>query len=452
MSFRFPIALRWGSPPLLVPLCHPSRASFIRRRIAPFALASLLLTVGSLFTSVAAPSVAHAQVVAITNKESLPRIDAAGGGVTKRDNVASREGVNLDDCHADQKIQFPVTMSAFAATDTVEVWASDNAADCTEYTSRPGIPPVCYRLTNASFVLTATQSVTVTVKDLIRGTGDASTLDSRGCRLVNLSTVTVYFMLFRGGPSTKAAASDKVAIKFDTVGPRPLSNIRVLPGDTRIQVSWDGQGEGGTDDITGAKAYCDTNPTSADATASDAGSSQVCVTAEASADASEAPEPTCTTVPSQRTSSTAIPQPPNLDAKGTACTNAAFARVSGVSLVPDALFDAKYKCGDVSGSVGTTIVAPNLVNGQTVAVAVAAVDSFGNVGELSSPICQYPEPTSDFWRDYRSSGGSAGGGFCSVDGPGGAGAPAGSFAVVALAAVMGVSTVRRRTKLGRTKR
>lgn len=405
------------------------------------------------------PARAFAQTVAITNKDSLARV--AGDGVTsvtKRDSTLSREGVNLQDCHDNQFIEFPLT-ETFAVGDAAEIWATDQggSSDCSDPAKRPGTPPACYKV--GTFALSTTTTVTIPVKTLIRGTGDSATLDSQGCHLIDNATVTVYFMIFRGGTTTAAAGKDTAPIKVDTVGPAPLANVRAQPGNTRISVAWDSVGEAGGQDITGAQAFCDSSPVPV--TAFDAGSSQVCTDADADPDAADGtatPEPSCTTVANEGgAAGDPIPQPPNIDSNGKACTTKAFAQVNGKNVVPDAKFSAMYGCGSITGTTGNTITIKDvggaaLANGRTYAVAVAGTDSFDNVGELSSPICQFPEETSDFWADYRKAGGQAGGSFCSIDG---AGMPAGSFGFMAVGAAFGASALRRlrhRLQRGRNKR
>lgn len=399
--------------------------------------------------SVLVPSLAGAQgaavAVLIQNKASLPRVDSANGGVRKRENLVSREGINLDDCRADQSIQFPVTLTGQAATDNVEVWATDQGADCGDPARRQNIAPFCYQLKNASFALRNTQTVQIKVKEIIRG-ADSAAVDDKGCRLLNLSTITVYFLLYRGGPTTVAAAKDSVPIKIDTIGPRPLSNVRAKPGNTRIEIAWDSVGEAGTDDVVGVQAFCDPAPVPAGA--SDGGTKEVCEDAEAN-DSGVTPEPNCTTVASEGTAAgDPIPDPAGIDSNGTACSTAGFAKVGGTSIVPDEAFRAKYGCGSVTGSTGNTIVVGSasdgaLVNGRVYAVTVAATDSFDNLGQIGDGRCQFPEATSDFWREYRGAGGPAGGGFCSVDG---GATPAGSFSLVIAATAVAVSSLRRRAK------
>jgi hypothetical protein len=182
----------------------------------------------------------------------------------------------------------------------------------------------------------------------------------------------------------------------------------------------------------------------------------VCTTVDADvdADAADTPEPTCTTVvtPAGTTAGAAIPQPPNMDSNGKLCATAAFTPASGKTITPDRAFNDKYLCGSVTGTGNTVVINASpangggstaLSNGKTYAVAVAATDSFGNVGQLSAPICQYPEATSDFWRDYRNSGGQSGGSFCAVEGPG---LPVGSFTALGMGLAVGASAWRRRKR------
>jgi hypothetical protein len=238
--------------------------------------------------------------------------------------------------------------------------------------------------------------------------------------------------------------------------------VRALPGEGAITISWDAVGEGGAEDILGAQAFCDLAPVPPGA--SDAGSTTTCTAdgATVNVDASDPAEvsdagATCTTVTNPGgTAGGPIPTPSTIPSNGTACETQSFAPVNGVKLAPDSTLTSKYGCGNVSGPTSSTVRVTSvngqpLVNGQVVAVTVAATDSFGNIGELSAPICQFPEATSDFWRDYRSSGGQSGGGFCSVENPG---VPLGSFSLMAVGIVVGLSTLRRvrRVRLARDDR
>jgi hypothetical protein len=86
-----------------------------------------------------------------------------------------------------------------------------------------------------------------------------------------------------------------------------------------------------------------------------------------------------------------------------------------------------------------------MVNGTEYACAVAAVDIVGNVGPLSNVACGIPEPTDDFFGEYRGDTGQAGGGLCGIG--------RGSSAFAAMSAAIGLSLLalagRRRSRATR---
>jgi hypothetical protein len=420
-----------------------------------FRFASLSLSLAALAAvatlGVASPAraqLAGAAAVAVTTKDSLPRLDANGGTIPsnqRRQDVASREGINLTDCQGDQSIAFPLTVVGFAPGDLAEIWATNGSTDCSDPNFRPGTQSVhCTKV--GTFSLTNTTQATIKVKTLLEATG-ITTLDSFGCPSVDISSLTVYFMIFRGGAATAALAKDTVPIKVDTQGPQALTGVRALPGNQAITVSWDSVGEAGAQDIIGAQALCD--PAPAPASATDAGLSTTCKVdgAVASIDASDDAAvvdagATCTTTESTGGSAgAAIPSTGAIGSDGLACNTEAFKTSKAVP------------CGSVNGTTGNTIRIDSingmpLQNGVVYAVAVAGTDSFQNVGSVSSPSCQFPETTSDFWRDYRAAGGQSGGG-CAVEG---AGIPMGSLTLFVVGGVVVLSTLRRRAHRAQARR
>ncbi len=400
-----------------------------------------LATLAVAAVSIASP--AQAQVttgttVSVSMKDTLQRLDANGNNVTKRVDPANREGVNLSDCHADQSIVFPIVESGFTPGDVAEIWASNGAVDCTNPDNRPGTLSVhCYKL--GTFPLTTTTSTTIKVKTLLTATG-VTTLDAQGCPSVDISTITVYFMILRNGSATMPVATDTVPIKIDTQGPLGLTGVKALPGNGAITISWDSVGEAGAQDIIGAEALCDPAPTPS--TVTDAGGTTVCVeggttttddAGDAEASTATGSEPSCSTVPAEGGAAGGpIPTTSEIPSNGLACTTQAFATSTAIP------------CGSVSGTTGNTIRIDNingmpLMNGVVYAVAVGGTDSFENVGSLSSTVCQFPEQTSDFWQDYRTAGGQAGG--CAVEGDA---LPIGSFTLLTVGSVMTLSILRRK--------
>jgi MYXO-CTERM domain-containing protein len=77
-------------------------------------------------------------------------------------------------------------------------------------------------------------------------------------------------------------------------------------------------------------------------------------------------------------------------------------------------------------------------------VTVAAVDNFGNVGPLAAQTCNEPQPVDDFFKTYRLQGGTAGGGFCSVDAVG----QSANWGVALGAIGLGAIASRRRRRRG----
>jgi hypothetical protein len=84
-----------------------------------------------------------------------------------------------------------------------------------------------------------------------------------------------------------------------------------------------------------------------------------------------------------------------------------------------------------------------LMNGTTYNVVVAAVDSSGNVGPPSPEACDYPAPVNDFYANYTTDGGKAGGGFCALEA---VGMPASTAALFGGLGAALLGTVRRRRR------
>lgn len=108
----------------------------------------------------------------------------------------------------------------------------------------------------------------------------------------------------------------------------------------------------------------------------------------------------------------------------------------------------------VTGETTTSAQITGLTDNVTYAVAVSAVDSFGNPGPPSSPLCNFPAPVIDFFDLYRDAGGQAGGGFCAIRGgtrlEASSDSPVGSWIALGTAGVAALAAGRRRR--GRTRR
>jgi MYXO-CTERM domain-containing protein len=102
----------------------------------------------------------------------------------------------------------------------------------------------------------------------------------------------------------------------------------------------------------------------------------------------------------------------------------------------------------VTGESSSTYTATGLDNNTVYAVAVSAVDDFGNVGPPSTPqACDFPAVVDDFWTAYTDDGGHAGGGFCALEA---AGAPAGSTVAFGALGAGAIAVLRRRRLRGQS--
>lgn len=407
-----------------------------------FALvASLALVVALLL-----PAVARAQIT-VAQATSLPRTDATGKEVKKRDQRFKPEGISFQDCVDDLHIRFSLTMATPEANASLQAWATTGGTDCSAQTARTGNSAVCWRVLKG-IPLSVNPIFLLPMRKIIggRNNGKDPTKDPEEgkdgidiCGTIDLTTISLQFLYFRPGDVAQAAFKADVPVIADTIGPVAPTGLQILPGNTRLQISFNALGEGGVVELSQVRAYCDPSPgastTPTTTRVCDSGTSD----ADADPDADTGvvdPDAGCVDVPVEGGTTTG----------GEACSSAAFNPTDGGKIQPDNAFNALYECASLPvSSTGSSLVARELrgaplENGHTYAVALAATDSFLNVGPLSEVVCNYPEETADFWTDYKEGGGRAGGGFCSVDG---AGLPVGSFTVIALASLFGAATVRR---------
>jgi hypothetical protein len=410
-------------------------------------LVAMLLAVAALSFA----DLASAQSIAIVNEQSLPRLNNDGQIIQKRPLNLSPEAVNLQDCYDDQLIRFTLQMSGFQANASVQAWASNSGADCKQQTVRTGALAQCWRLLDTDIPLQTVVDVDIPVRNIMAGAPPNEPQHPKRdeealCGKVDLATITVHFLYFAPGQQANAAYEKTVAITVDTVGPKPPSGLKALPGNTRIQVSWvnisggsgDAAATGGLTELTGVKVYCDV---AGAATPTTIQNPPVCRQEERDAGVDDAGNPITETVEVCEDGGTTTTEEP-----ASGCSSANFRNPDNTPIFPSAEFNQKYECGSITGNTGTTVVATQiagkpLVNGTTYAVAVAATDKFGNVGQLSDVICETPEETTDFWQEYRNAGGDAGGG-CSASG---AALPVGSITMLLLAVVTAGSTLRRRS-------
>lgn len=398
------------------------------------------------------PAFAQA-TINVANEKSLPRLDKNGNTITKRPLTLNPEAVNFQDCVDDQQIRFTLLMGGFEANAVIEVWAANGGVDCGQQLNRASANQLCWQV-SGNVPLQQTVDVNIPVRKIMAGappnkpTALNDTADV--CGQVDLSNLSVQFLYFKPGDRATAASKKDIGVTVDTIGPSAPTGLKVLPGNTRVQVSWDNiSGEGGVSALTGVRVYCDPAQAAAPTTVQvDATCTQVPNEASTSPDADTDAEAGATTEDAGFTE--VCTDGGSQTVAGSDCASSNFVKTGAdgkpTPIIPDADFNAKYQCGEITGNTGTTVIADKvagnpLTNGTRYAVAVAATDAYGNVGPLSSVICETPEETNDFWNAYRAAGGQAGGGFCATSGPG---APTGSLAALGLVVAAAVSMVRRK--------
>jgi hypothetical protein len=414
-------------------------------RFAAVSTYALALVVGLSLFFIAIP--ARAQVpgtvtINVVQEQSLPRLTSGGGTVAKRSLTQEPEGVSLQDCIDDQQIAFPLQLAGYAPQSTLEAWAGLSGADCGVQTNRTSGTQVCWKVAEG-IPLEPNPRPAIPVRRLMSGALDPKNpiTDINICGKVNLTTISVQFLYFAPGQLATPAQKKDLQIRVDTVGPDAPGGLTVVPGNTRIIISFGGLGEGGLTQFTGVRAYCDPSNRSGTTTTTPDKTVQVCSDAGAptddSGDAAAIPAPVCEDVFIEGGTTTS---------GGGVCTSTNLVPADGGRIVPNEEFNAKYQCGSLTGNTGSGLKAESLggaplENFKEYAVALAAIDQFGNVGPLSSVFCETPEPTTDFWENYKNAGGEAGGGICSVEG---VGLPAGGVAVTAFFGLALIGTRRRR--------
>ncbi|WP_438019300.1 hypothetical protein WMF18_09605 [Sorangium sp. So ce315] len=287
----------------------------------------------------------------------------------RRDDANFPLWISRKDCLEENDLAFTLTLRDFSTNDTLSIWAS-GTLDCTQYSNRD-TGTRCKEVLSVSN-LDDTMDIRVPVRKI------AEALGAEGCNSAAASTgalpLVIYFMRLRSPDEDATDVAKWDQTKVDLQGPLPPGDIEARSGDGRLLVAFR-QNE--DEDVQGYYFYCD-----------DAGQSSV--------DAAGA----------------------GGGGQGTA-GGAGDPACSSAKLVPGQVPDGLDPCGDVGkadqGSAG------GLTNGKRYVVGVAAYDGVGNAGPLSALACGTPVAVDGFFEKYREAGGQAGGGFCSVGGPVGAG-------------------------------
>jgi hypothetical protein len=412
-------------------------------------------------------------------------------------------GVNYQDCIEDMILQFPVAVSGFDGSESLQIWAS-KSGDCTADTARgvgSNAVTTCWIVgqgfTAQRILTTTTMQFNVRVQDLV-GPQNAppsppsfvqqgpSACNAQGSSFVGVP-ITIFFVPVSSG-NNMVGTPYKIQVATDLVGPPPPVGVTSGVGDSLFTVKWTPNTDSDTqgydvfvDPIPGqedaAAPNTDATPTAtlvcpdatvastvlpeasteggddgssvdatSDAPSSDAGCFYEYVSGSTTGSSSGSSNNSCTSV----VLTSAIVQDGGVpvqetDEAGNPIEGGLVPANGGISTIP-----SNYLVG--AGSAGLTISDKNtgtftitgLRNGPPgYNVVVAAVDGSGNVGPPSMEVCDYPAPVNDFWNLYRQAGGRAGGG-CAL---GALGEP--GPAVSGLALVAAASALARRRRVNR---
>ena len=389
-----------------------------------------------LLVALFASRAARAQTVTI-NSGGIARLNADGSAAqtstTNYVNVNKR--VNGADCYGpdDKGISyvFPMTVTNGNSSVHVEVWAG--TSDCTALTARSGTSPTCWPVSGTMFqALTTVHSVVVRAQDIVSQIASTtktltySAATSTACTsTTQTAALNLYFLpLDAGGNPVGTGQTWDMKVKL--VGPAAPTSVSADGIATAVTVSWT---QSTDTDMVGYRIFLDSGGTS-DGGASTADAALVCTEGgvadggiDDSGDAVAIPfEGGCTAADSGSGS-------------GGTCSSATL--VSGARA--DQLTPAK-----TAGKTDTHATIANLTNGTSYVVAVAALDSFDNVGPLSAPVCATPGAVSDFWNQYLAGGGQGGSFRCAAEPGTQERAPVGGWTLVVGAALVLVTWARRR--------
>lgn len=387
--------------------------------------------------------------VALSGQALAQTINLNEGGIQRtnsfRTSTQNPLWISKADCVSNDAYFFPLTFSGYASNDSLEVWVGGADGSCQEDDDRKGESQRCWQVGRVDPTGTGA-TLEIPVRRIVAENYDGdedSTYEDDVCDVETDSTsaraISLYFMFINDGVFK---AGYKWQTHMDLVGPAPPDDVEVGEGDTILVLDWDDNDD---EDQVSYRFYCDPPPGEEQVDtgggpidASTAFNADVVVPIlDAAADGEAGVEGGTDAGPDDAgeagtdgsTSDAAtVPSGPSGNCETSALYEGA-----------DPPEDEKYLCGTGSGTSGRIT---GLINGQRYAVAIASVDSVGNLGKLSNVECNSPTIVNDFYRVYRDAGGQAGGGFCAASGGVGHGAGVSGLVLIALAALGG--SLRRR--------
>jgi hypothetical protein len=303
-----------------------------------------------------------------------------------RDGYRVNTAINYADCRDEDAIEFSLSLASRGSY-ALEAWAG-SACD-TESNRTNSSSTLCWKVYSA-VPNTNYPVLKIPVRSILYGrtlaSGSSSSTDASdagtttseqgvpdACHEKSASasaqTITLYFMFVDGGEVAQGTITTWVAT-YKLVAPPPPDHVSAGVGENLLIIDFSYDDANSDTTINGYQFFCDPPPGAA-----------------AAADAGLTSQDGGGALPSCTVSDRLIP---------------------GMRVSDDL---QQFRCGEAS-STAVSGMATGLVNYVAYNVAVAATDTFENVGELSTLGCQVPQPVTGFFEAYRKAGGQAGGGFC----------------------------------------
>lgn len=330
------------------------------------------------------------------------------------------------------------------ATD-IEIWARRDATSCADPANRPGGANVqCWKVASWTRDQIINKEVTFKPIQVIQAIDKQTSVDTADGLDPNVVcakdahmtpvAISLQIMAFNSGTVvgwTSGGGSTGSVIglwsAYDLAGPNPPTNITTGVGNKMVVVSFDAVSQPPAD-FDGYKVYCFPG-TAAPTATTDGGALSTKADDAALSDGGFVDDAVVDDAAATDASSTDTGSGTGTPAEG--CP-------AGHPFVPGELPSQeaeKYVCQSGNATAGGKITVSGLQNGVQYAIAIAGRDKMLNSGTLSEVGCGTPKETDDFYTVYRRAGGTAGGGWCAIGSPRGAGfGLAGAALALALAA------------------
>jgi hypothetical protein len=399
--------------------------------------------------------------------------------------------ISMEDCLADKSFTFQLT-GISASAGNLEIWMStSSASDCFDTNVRKpvnGGVPVCRQLSPSKQSIS---QVTLKVKDIIQsvnvlysatappsvpGPECSSSFSPNGQK----KPFYIYFLDSTASTGDGTTTSTGVTATTptsnpwpgwaDLAGPPPPTALNLKVGNGILVLDYNGSAN---DDVLQYRVYCGVNTWTGSASSSSASSSSASSSSASSSSASSSSASSSSASSSSASSGSASSGSASSGSASSGSASSGGAGGTGGAGGADAGADAgapancALPVGLVTGQIPPDDITPcetepygtarinvgktkRLTNGTSYAIAIAGIDKVGNVGPLSTPICDAPQYTEDFFDAYKNAGGQAGGGcgLCSIGEPRG-------FSITAIAGTALTAIAfgaRRRRRADRSRR